>query len=100
MITVAELHEKGGFMKIFGYYMIAINLFTFFLFGFDKQKAKRGLWRISEKILLFFSAIGGSIGALIGMYIWHHKTKHAKFYLGVPILLVIQVVIFYLVLNR
>ena len=82
------------------YYLIIINVFTFFLYGFDKYKARKGAWRIPESRLLFFAAIGGSAGALIGMFVWHHKTKHAKFYLDVPILLVIQVVIFYLVLNR
>lgn len=77
-------------MSSIKYYFILVNLFTFFLYGYDKYKAKKGLWRIPESRLIFFAAIGGSVGALIGMYVWHHKTRHAKLYLGVPLLLGIQ----------
>ena len=72
------------------YYLIIINVFTFFLYGFDKYKARKGAWRIPESRLLFFAAIGGSAGALIGMFVWHHKTKHAKFYIGVPVIFVLE----------
>lgn len=75
------------------YYLIIINMFTFFLYGFDKYKARKGAWRIPESRLLFFAAIGGSAGALIGMFVWHHKTKHAKFYIGVPLIMGIQILL-------
>ena len=75
------------------YYLIIINMFTFFLYGFDKYKARKGAWRIPESRLLFFAAIGGSAGALIGMFVWHHKTKHVKFYIGVPLIMGIQILL-------
>ena len=58
------------------YYLIVINVVTFLVYGIDKWKAKQGSWRISEATLLILAAIGGSIGALLGMKIWHHKTMH------------------------
>ena len=64
------------------------------MYGIDKWKAHRKQWRISEKMLLFLAVIGGSAGALAGMYIFHHKTLHKKFTIGVPLILVIQVMIF------
>ena len=58
------------------YYLIVINVVTFLVYGIDKWKAKQGSWRISEATLLILAIIGGSIGALLGMKIWHHKTMH------------------------
>ena len=58
------------------YILICINVVTFLVYGIDKWKAKKGSWRISEATLLILAAIGGSIGALLGMKIWHHKTMH------------------------
>ncbi len=58
------------------YYLIVINVVTFLVYGVDKLKAKQGSWRISEATLLILAAIGGSIGALLGMKVWHHKTMH------------------------
>lgn len=75
---------------ILGAYLIVINLVTFFLYGIDKHKAKRGRWRISEGTLLFMTIIGGSIGAWVGMKVWHHKTLHKKFTIGVPLVFVLQ----------
>ena len=60
------------------YYLIVINIVTFLVYGIDKWKAKQGSWRISEATLLILAVIGGSIGALLGMKIWHHKTMHKK----------------------
>lgn len=73
------------------YYLLGINGVTFALYGIDKLKSQKGWWRIPEKTLLLFAVIGGSVGALCGMRLFHHKTKHKKFYLGVPILLAIQI---------
>ena len=69
------------------YYLIVINVVTFLVYGIDKVKAKRGYWRISEVTLLMLAVIGGSIGALLGMKVWHHKTMHKKFKYGLPLIL-------------
>lgn len=79
-------------------WLVLINLITFFVFGVDKWKAKRkekkeSVRRIPEKTLLILSAIGGSIGALLGMRVWRHKTLHRAFRLGVPLILALQIII-------
>lgn len=73
------------------YYLLAINIVSFFLYGLDKYKAKKGRWRISEATLLLMAVIGGSIGAWVGMQLWHHKTMHKKFKYGIPIIIILQV---------
>ena len=75
------------------YYLIFINVVTFLVYGIDKRKAKKGSWRISEATLLILAAIGGSIGALLGMKIWHHKTMHKKFKYGLPLIFIIQILL-------
>ena len=75
---------------IFGY-LLVVNITSFFLYGIDKYKAKKGKWRISEATLLLMAVIGGSIGAWVGMRIWHHKTMHKKFKNGIPIIIILQV---------
>ena len=74
-------------------YLAAINIVTFFLYGIDKWKAKRSGWRIEEATLLWMAAFGGSVGALLGMNVWHHKTLHKKFKYGVPAILIVQIII-------
>lgn len=81
-------------------YLVVINIITFIIYGIDKWKAQRNRWRISERMLLFLAIIGGSVGALAGMYTFHHKTLHKKFTIGVPLILVIQVMIFYLYYGK
>lgn len=73
------------------YYLLVINAATFIIYGIDKYKAKKAKWRISEATLLTMAAVGGSIGAWLGMNAWHHKTQHRKFKYGVPIILLIQI---------
>ena len=81
-------------------YLLAINIATFFLYGIDKYKAKKGRWRISEATLLTMAAIGGSIGAWAGMRLWHHKTMHKKFKYGIPVIIIFQVALaVYLLIN-
>jgi uncharacterized membrane protein YsdA (DUF1294 family) len=75
-------------------YLIAINAVTFIFFGIDKWKAVHGKWRISEAMLLGLAVLGGSIGAWLGMMAWRHKTKHKKFQLGVPVIMIMQIVLF------
>ncbi|MCR5370082.1 MAG: DUF1294 domain-containing protein [Clostridium sp.] len=79
--------------------LLAVNLAAFLLFGLDKWKAKNHRWRVPERTLLLFAAAGGSAGALLGMYLFHHKTNKPKFYLGVPAILALQVLLLYLGRN-
>ena len=72
-------------------YLAAVNVVTFFMYGIDKLKAKRSKWRISEATLLWMAVIGGSIGAWLGIKIWHHKTMHKKFKYGVPAIIILQI---------
>lgn len=72
-------------------YLLTVNAVSFLLMLMDKQKAKKKLWRIPESTLLLSAAIGGSIGSLAGMYTFRHKTKHLKFTLGVPVILLLQI---------
>lgn len=75
-------------------YLVIINVITFVIFGVDKYKAIRQEWRIRESTLLGLALIGGSIGGWLAMYIFHHKTKKVKFFMGIPVILVIQTVVF------
>ena len=74
-------------------YLIIINLFTFFIMWVDKKKAEKNKWRISEQALFGFAIIGGSIGAIAGMYKFRHKTKKKRFTVGLPIILIIQIIL-------
>lgn len=86
-------------MKLFWIYLLLINAAAFLLMLADKQKARKKKWRIPERTLIGVAAIGGSIGALIGMYTFRHKTKHPKFYIGIPVILVCQVALGILVFR-
>jgi len=86
-------------MKIFNYYLILINIIGFILILVDKIKACKNKWRIKENTLLFISIIGGNIGELISMLIFHHKTKKNKFIIFIPLLIIIQSII-YLYLKK
>lgn len=76
-------------------YIIGMNLLGFALFGLDKCKARRGEWRIPERRLFLAAVLGGSLGAWIGMYVFRHKTKHWKFRVGIPGILLIQCLLVY-----
>ena len=71
--------------------LIAVNLVSFALYGLDKVKAKRGLWRIRESTLLLVAALGGSLGALMGMELFRHKTKHWTFKILIPLFLLLHI---------
>lgn len=73
-------------------YLIVINVITFFAYGIDKKKAIDNKWRISESRLIGLAMLGGSVGALCGIHIFHHKVRKPKFYIGVPVILIIQIV--------
>jgi len=73
-------------------YFAAVNVLTFALFAYDKYCATHDRWRVRESTLLFWAAVGGAVGAGAAMEICHHKTLHAKFKFGVPILLFVQII--------
>lgn len=79
--------------KNFIIYLCVINIITFLAFGQDKWKAKNDEWRTSEKTLLGFACIGGSIGAWIGMHVFHHKTRKNEFRYGIPAIFAVQVIL-------
>ena len=72
------------------YTLLAFNLITFVIYGIDKLKAKKSKWRISEAALLLLALIGGSVGAWLGLKVWRHKTQHKKFYIGIPVIMVVH----------
>ncbi|WP_188453449.1 DUF1294 domain-containing protein [Virgibacillus oceani] len=74
-------------------YIIGINIGGFILMGLDKQRAKKRAWRISEKTLWITAILGGGIGSFLGMQVFRHKTKHALFRIGMPILIIVQLVL-------
>lgn len=74
-------------------YLVFINLLAFVLMAQDKFKAQHGRWRIPEKVLFAVAILGGSIGSILGMQLFRHKTKHRAFVIGMPLILVLQVVL-------
>jgi uncharacterized membrane protein YsdA (DUF1294 family) len=72
-------------------YLVLVNAAALALMLVDKQKARRSAWRIPETTLMGVALIGGSLGAIAGMYLFHHKTRHLKFTLGLPLILAVQV---------
>ena len=72
------------------WYLAAVNVITFTVYGIDKRKARRGAWRIPEKTLFLLPLLGGSVGALLGMKVFRHKTKHWYFVWGIPAILLAQ----------
>ena len=83
------------------YYLVIINIITFLVYGIDKWKARKSLWRIREASLLMLAVLGGSIGAWLGMKVWHHKTQHKKFKYGVPAIIIVQLaLIVYFIITK
>ena len=79
------------FGRILIVYLLLANVIAFAMYGIDKRKAMKDQWRIPEKTLLLAALIGGSFGAFVGMQVFHHKTKHWKFILGVPACMILHV---------
>ena len=77
-------------LKVLTYYLLGINVLAFIIYGIDKYKARKAKWRISEATLLLLAVAGGSVGAWMGMRVWHHKTLHKKFRYGIPAILILQ----------
>ena len=80
-------------MKFIFIYIAFTNILLFTLMSIDKQKAKLNQWRISEKTLFILALIGGSIGGILGMYTFRHKTKHLKFKIGFPFIFLVQFIL-------
>ena len=78
-------------------YVITINLIAFFLMVLDKWKARKRAWRIPEVTLFLFVIFGGSIGSILGMFLFHHKTRHWYFLYGLPLILCVQLLLIYLI---
>lgn len=72
--------------------LTVVNAVAFIMYGIDKYRARNGKWRIPEATLLMLAVVGGSVGAWLGMKVWHHKTRHRKFRYGVPAILLLQIV--------
>ena len=88
-MTVGELlTTPAGALAV---WLIAINLVTFAVYGADKRRARRGAWRVPEKTLFLLPLLGGSVGAMLGMRVFRHKTKHWYFVWGVPAILLAQI---------
>ena len=93
--------EDINLLHIVLIYLVIINVVSFFIYGFDKWKAKKSKMRIRETALLGLAVLGGSIGAWLGMKVWHHKTLHKKFRFGVPAIIIIQLaLIVYFIISK
>lgn len=77
-------------------YLVLMNIVAFALMGIDKYKARKRAWRIPEATLFLFALFGGSLGSTLGMFLFHHKTRHWYFLYGMPLILILQIVIVYL----
>ncbi len=87
-------------MTVAVYYLIGINVLAFLAYGLDKWKARRDKWRVPEATLLLLAVLGGSVGALLGMCVFHHKTKHVKFAFGLPLILLAQLALAYFIYTK
>lgn len=90
---------KMDIIKYFIIYLIIINLIAFLAMYLDKRKSRYGKWRIPEQSLFILALIGGSVGAIIGMYTFRHKTKKYRFSIGFPVILVLQIVLIFSIWN-
>lgn len=86
-------------MHIFLIFYIVMNMVSFAFYGIDKKRAIKKEWRIPEKVLLTVALVGGSLGALIGMYFFHHKTKHWKFRIMVPLFMIVHFFLYMIFLR-
>ena len=91
VVIIMSVIESIGIGK-FLLYLLAINVIAFLAMGIDKWKAKRGAWRIPEQTLLSLVLLGGGIGGIAGMYTFRHKTKKPRFFIGFPVILIMEIV--------
>lgn len=90
----------GKFMKYVMIYLLAVNFVTFCAYGIDKRKARRGKWRMKERTLIGLAILGGSIGAFLGMQLFHHKTRRRKFTIGIPVIFLLQTAVWFYMVHR
>lgn len=81
-------------------YLLIINIAGFAVMGIDKQKAIKKRWRIRESTLFLIALIGGSLGSILGMRVFHHKTKHWYFVCGMPLILILQIAMFIIIMRK
>ena len=70
-----------------------MSVIAFAAFGLDKYKAKPDRWRTKEKTLFLFAILGGGIGAFLGMQVFRHKTQHKQFVIGIPLIMIVQLIL-------
>lgn len=100
MSFMANIYNNYSLMvRIYALYLFGINLLTFLLMGVDKMKARKGQWRIKEITFILMALLGGGIGVLMGMVFYHHKQSKKKFYIGVPLIYVINKIVSILIYN-
>ena len=87
-------------IRLFVYYFAIINLISFITMYIDKKRAETHKWRIPEARMFLLAAVFGSIGVLAGMRVFRHKTKHMKFVIGIPFILIVQIIVGYLVVRN
>lgn len=80
-------------------YVVIVNIVALAMMGIDKSRAVNGEWRISERALFTVAIIGGSIGTIVGTYLFRHKTRHTNFVIGIPAILVVQIVLYCIFLR-
>ena len=105
-----NMFENGGTIKLEDIfttqniiiYLIVINIIGFLIMFIDKQKAKKGAWRIPEKTIFIITALGGGIGTIAGMYLFRHKTQKLNFIIGLPLITILEIIlaIYYLFFNK
>ena len=105
-----NMFENGGTIKLEDIfttqniiiYLIVINIIGFLIMFIDKQKAKKGAWRIPEKTIFIITALGGGIGTIAGMYLFRHKTQKLNFIIGLPLITILEILlaIYYLFFNK
>lgn len=96
MIEITEIFSLKNILI----YLLVINIIAFFAMFIDKKKAEKNRWRIKESTLLILALIGGSIGAIVGMYTFRHKTQKPRFFVGIPIIIALQILIVIAILIK
>ena len=95
----AAASASGGWTVLL-VWLAVINLLTFIVYGADKRRARKGKWRVPEKTLFLLPLLGGSVGGILGMRVFHHKTKHWYFVWGIPLILLAQMALAVWLLAR
>lgn len=100
METVNDIVQASRMLKLIFVYILVVNITAFVLYGFDKKRAIKKEWRIPEKTLLGIAVLGGSVGAILGMYGFRHKTKHWQFRILLPLFLLLHIGIIFWMLFK